>query len=77
MRHTPLNCCKCGRFIGKDGYPDIVWDSWNGGWEEGYSYCGPCGREKGYPDKRQIVKSKESFERGETMTFQEFKEALK
>jgi hypothetical protein len=49
----PLTCCKCGRFIGKDGYPDIVY--LDGVYEEGYSYCGPCGRELGRDDKRIAV----------------------
>jgi hypothetical protein len=33
------NCYKCGRFIGEGGYYDVVYDEWNGGWEEGYSEC--------------------------------------
>lgn len=45
-------CYKCGRFIGKDGYPDIAYDDYMGEREEGYSVCGPCGREEGREDKR-------------------------
>jgi hypothetical protein len=53
---TPLQCCKCGRFIGPDGYPDIYYDDWTGGYEEGESLCGPCGRAAGKPDKREQKK---------------------
>ena len=48
-----MNCCRCGRFVGKDGYPDVIYDDYMGGWEEGYSYCGPCGRALGRKDKRE------------------------
>jgi len=37
-----INCSKCGKWVGKDGYLDIVWDDYNGGWEMGYPLCGPC-----------------------------------
>ena len=37
---VPLNCCKCGRFLGRDGYPDAL----PGDTEYGYPTCGPCGR---------------------------------
>ena len=50
-RAIPLNCYICGRFIGKDGYPDVTYDDWNGGWEEGYSMCARCGIKNGYPPK--------------------------
>jgi hypothetical protein len=32
-------CYICGKFVGEGGYYDIVWDSYNGGYEEGYSTC--------------------------------------
>lgn len=32
-------CSKCGRFIGEGGFYDVMWDGYNGGWEEGYSTC--------------------------------------
>jgi hypothetical protein len=48
---TPLQCYRCGRFIGPDGYPDVV--DVDGMPEEGYSICGQCGRAEGYPDKRE------------------------
>jgi hypothetical protein len=52
----PLQCYKCGRFLGPDGYPDIVYDDWNGGYEQGYTLCGPCGRAEGKEDKRENTK---------------------
>jgi hypothetical protein len=39
---APLNCSECGRFVGKDGDPDIVYDYYTGGYEVGYPLCGPC-----------------------------------
>ena len=44
---SPLQCHKCGRFIGPDGYPDVMWDDYHGAYEEGYTVCGPCGRAEG------------------------------
>ncbi len=41
---NPFNCSKCGRFIGKDGYPDVFYDEYNGDLAVGYSLCGPCRR---------------------------------
>jgi hypothetical protein len=32
-------CYICGRFIGPGGYYDVMYDDYNGGWEEGYSTC--------------------------------------
>ena len=32
-------CYKCGKFIGVGGYYDVVYDNYNGGYEEGYSTC--------------------------------------
>ena len=40
------HCYKCGRFIGKDGFIDIYYDTYMGGYEEGYSLCGACLKEK-------------------------------
>lgn len=37
-----VHCCKCGRFVGKNGFIDISYDYYMGGWEEGYSYCEKC-----------------------------------
>jgi hypothetical protein len=51
LKTYPLKCYICGRFIGKDGYPDVYYDDWNGGWEDGGSMCGECGRKKGYLPK--------------------------
>ncbi|WP_374711517.1 hypothetical protein, partial [Symbiobacterium terraclitae] len=45
-RVGPINCSKCGRFVGKDGDPDVFYDDYNGGWEIGYPLCGRCLREK-------------------------------
>jgi len=44
---VPLQCHKCKRFLGRDGYPDVIYDDYAGGYEEGYSLCGPCGRMAG------------------------------
>jgi len=38
----PMTCSKCGRFIGKDGYVDVFYDGYNGGYEAGYSLCARC-----------------------------------
>ena len=35
-------CSKCGRFVGKDGFIDISYDEYMGGYEEGYSLCARC-----------------------------------
>jgi len=37
-----MNCCKCGRFIGKDGNCDIGYDEYMGGYEIGYPTCRKC-----------------------------------
>ena len=37
-----IHCSKCGRFVGKDGFIDIFYDDYMGGWEEGYSLCAAC-----------------------------------
>ena len=37
-----FHCHKCGRFIGKDGFIDVFYDDYNGGYEEGYSLCKRC-----------------------------------
>jgi len=58
QKRQPLHCYKCGRFIGKDGYPDVSYDYYSGGYEEGYSECGPCGRKAGYPDLREEKEGK-------------------
>lgn len=34
-----FHCCKCGCFIGEGGYLDILYDTYMGGYEEGYSTC--------------------------------------
>lgn len=36
------HCSKCGRFVGKDGFIDISYDPYMGGYEEGYSLCRDC-----------------------------------
>lgn len=36
------HCYKCGRFLGKKDHIDIIYDPWNGGYEEGYSECVSC-----------------------------------
>lgn len=38
----PINCYKCGRFLGPDGNPDVVFDDYSGGYECGYPMCGDC-----------------------------------
>ena len=37
-----INCSKCGRWVGKDGFYDVFYDDYSGGWEEGYSLCAQC-----------------------------------
>ena len=41
-RYIPLNCSKCGRFVGKDGFHDVFYDGYNGGYEIGYPLCKRC-----------------------------------
>ena len=41
-RYIPLNCSKCGCFVGKDGFHDVGYDCWNGGYEAGYPLCKKC-----------------------------------
>jgi len=53
-----LKCTKCGRWLGRDGYPRAVYDEWNGGWELD-PLCGPCGRAMGYRDLRTPEKETE------------------
>lgn len=50
---TPLQCCKCGRFIGPDGNPDVFRDSYYGGYEIGYPECGRCMREAQQQDEER------------------------
>ena len=49
---VPLNCSQCGRFIGKDGYVDVIYDDYAGGYEAGYSYCGRCLQEREPPQEQ-------------------------
>ena len=39
---TLLNCSKCGHFVGKDGYHDVFYDDYNGGYEVGFPLCVKC-----------------------------------
>jgi hypothetical protein len=55
MKAESLKCTKCGRFLGRDGYPRSVYDDWNGGIEVD-PLCGPCGRKIGYADLRLVKK---------------------
>lgn len=40
------HCSKCGRFVGIDGFIDIFYDDYMGGYEEGYSLCASCLKRK-------------------------------
>ena len=40
-RRMPMNCYKCGRFIGPDGNPDVCEVDY-GVYEAGYPTCGRC-----------------------------------
>jgi hypothetical protein len=40
-RRMPMNCYKCGRFIGPDGNPDVC-EVDCGVYEVGYPTCGRC-----------------------------------
>lgn len=37
-----IHCYKCGRFVGKNGFIDVSYDEYMGGYEEGYSRCASC-----------------------------------
>lgn len=37
-----FHCWQCGRFIGSDGFVDVFYDDYMGGFEEGYSECKRC-----------------------------------
>ena len=41
-KYVPLNCSKCGRFVGKDGFHDVCYDPYTGGYEVGYPLCKKC-----------------------------------
>lgn len=41
-----FHCHICGCFVGKDGRIDVMYDGYNGGWEEGYHYCAKHWKEK-------------------------------
>jgi hypothetical protein len=43
---TPLTCHKCGRFVGPDGFADVAYDDYNGGYEVGYPLCARCLQKK-------------------------------
>lgn len=47
------HCSLCGRFIGKEGVVDIVYDSYMGGYEEGDSMCANCVKKKAEERKRR------------------------
>jgi len=42
-----INCSRCGRFVGRDGYADLYYDGYNGGWEIGYAVCAACLEKEG------------------------------
>lgn len=39
-KYTPLNCSKCGRFVGPDGFKDVFTSE--GMIEIGYPLCAKC-----------------------------------
>lgn len=39
---VPLSCSKCGRFVGKDGFQDVSYDYYCGGYGVGYPLCKRC-----------------------------------
>ena len=42
-RYGGINCSKCGRWVGKDGFIDVSMDEYNGSaLELGYSLCKRC-----------------------------------
>lgn len=55
MKRRPLNCSRCGRFVGPDGYDDVIEVQW-GLYEEGYPLCGRCLRRE---QREQEGKAKE------------------
>jgi hypothetical protein len=52
----PMQCCKCGRFIGPDGQIDVVYDEYHGAYEAGYSYCAKCLKKIGTNAQRTKAK---------------------
>jgi hypothetical protein len=46
----PINCSKCGRFVGDDGYKDVFYDDYTGGWEIGFPLCKKCKNSEGVLD---------------------------
>jgi len=40
--NSRVHCCVCGGFVGKDGFIDVFYDDFMGGYEEGYSRCAAC-----------------------------------
>lgn len=50
-----IHCHKCGRFVGPDGFIDITYDDYNGGYEEGYSECARC-RDERFAKEEQVDK---------------------
>jgi|GEM_PF-3593174 len=42
MKTRPINCYRCGRFVGKNGFIDVYYDDYNGGYEFGYPECASC-----------------------------------
>jgi len=45
--YVPLNCSNCGRFVGRNGFPDVFYDDYCGGWECGYPLCERCLKKQG------------------------------
>ena len=39
-----FNCSKCGRFTSenKGGFADVIYDEYNGGYEQFYPLCAAC-----------------------------------
>ena len=52
-RYQGVNCSKCGRFVGKDGFMDGGYDS-DGVYELGYPLCREC-LEKNPVAKKEVL----------------------
>lgn len=56
----PVNCSKCGRFVGKKGFMDLSYDYYNGGWEMGYPLCESCLEKERKKDKINVLETQEN-----------------
>lgn len=58
---VPLNCSKCGRFVGKDGFYDVMYDHYNGWYEVGYPLCKKCLDRSNTKNTEQQIRSDSKY----------------